>query len=108
MPKKNTEPEPVIWETPPERPYRYPWEQIAEQLRARPMEWAKIFEQDRTSVVVAIRQGSITWVHPDLGFDVRTARNTRQGTRRCDLYLRYNPERAELPAAIREGRRRIR
>jgi len=81
----------VKWEAPPEKGTRYDWAAIADQLRAQPMTWAKIFDDDRTSVVNAIRQGNIQAVRPDHGFQVRTANNTRGVVRKCTLYLRYNP-----------------
>ena len=103
MATRKKKPKPVIWETPPERPHRYPWDEIAEELRTRPMEWAKIYEQDRATVATAIRAGSIAAVHPDLGFESQTRNNTRgTGTRTCDLYLRWNPEKENLSGAIRE------
>jgi hypothetical protein len=84
----------VVWEPPPpEQRKRYDWNKIAAKLKRRPGEWAKVFEQDRTSVVNAIRQGAVKSLHPDLGFEVRTRNNVRAPIRKCDLYLRYVPER---------------
>ena len=86
----------VSWELPPlseaEERVRYDWTKIAAQLRRRPGEWAKIFEDDRTSVVNAIRQGAVKSLHPDSGFEVRTRNNVRRPVRKCSLYLRYVPE----------------
>jgi hypothetical protein len=85
----------VEWGPPPkseaEERVRYDWDKIAKQLRARPGEWAKIFEDDRTSVVNAIRQGAVKPLQPALGFEVRTRNNVRYPVRRCSLYLRYVP-----------------
>lgn len=89
----------VEWEDPPEK-VRYDWEAIAKQLRARPGEWAKVFEQDRATLVNAIRLGGITAIKPDKGFEWKTRNNKREvppsegepgRPRMCDLYLRYVP-----------------
>jgi hypothetical protein len=69
------------------------------------MEWALIFKNDRTSLVNALRQGSIPVLHRDLGFEIRTANNTREPVRVCDLYLRYNPSKVE---ALRDSVRKTR
>src|SRR5262245_34073591 len=84
----------VTWEEPPiVVRTRYDWQAIADQLKERPGEWAKIFERDRTSIVNAIRQGGVRCLAPRLGFEVRTRNNERYPVRMCSLYLRYNPER---------------
>lgn len=68
------------------------------------MKWGKVFEFDRTSIVNAIRQGSVRVLHPSLGFEVRTTNNQRM-PRRCSLYLRYNPEKEDpTRAAIQRSR----
>ena len=82
----------IEWEAPlPVERTRYDWVKIAAQLRARPEEWAKVFEKDRTSIVNALRQGKVKALHPDLGFEVMTRRNVRSPVRICSLYLRYVP-----------------
>ena len=81
----------VTWETPPSVRVRYDWRAIAEHLRQRPGQWAKIFDDDKTSLVNALRQGSIKVLDPDLGFQCRTRNNTRYPTRRCTLYMRWVP-----------------
>src|SRR5262245_65624582 len=73
----------------------YDWDAISRQLRANPMKWAKIFERDRTSIVNAIRQGGVTALHPDLGFEVKTRNNLREPERVCSLYLRFNPRKRD-------------
>jgi hypothetical protein len=95
------------WQEPPPKRQSYDWVTIADDLRARPMEWALIFKRDRTSLVNALRQGAITPLHPDLGFEIRSANNTRDEDERrvCDLYLRYNPARV-MP--LREDIRKTR
>lgn len=71
---------------------RYDWLRISEQMRAAPMEWHCIYENDRTAVANAVRQGSVADVHPDLGFEALTINNRRTSPRTCDFYMRYNPE----------------
>lgn len=84
----------VTWESPPVVGQgRYDWPVIAEKLKTQPGEWAKVFDKDKTSVVNALRQGKIAVLHPDLGFEIRTANNVRK-PRTCSLYLRYMPDRA--------------
>ena len=91
----------VKWEQPPEKGIRYDWAAIAEQLKAQPLTWAKIFDEDRASVVGAIRQGNIKPVRPTLGFQTRTTNNVREPVRLCTLYMRYVPSRD----TTRKGRR---
>ena len=95
----------IAWADPPRRKTRYDWPVIADKLRGEPMAWARVFEQDRTSVVNAIRQGAVAAVHPELGFEVRTTHNVREPVRRCDLYMRFNPDKViPLRSAIRSTR----
>lgn len=82
----------VTWEDPPPKRAKYDWSVIAEQLRERPGQWAKIFDRDRSSLATAIRIKGIKALLPDKGFEVRTANNTRDTPRTCTMYLRYNPE----------------
>jgi hypothetical protein len=106
MPKTEKKKE-VSWEEPPARPPQYDWAAIAESLKARPNQWAKIWDKDRSSVVVAVRQGSILAVHPSLGFETRTTNNTLDTPRTCTLYMRWNPDAVEsgLTAAILASRK---
>lgn len=97
----------TITKIPPPFAPSYDWAVIADKLRADPMEWYRIFEQDRVSVVNAIRQGAVGDVHPDLGFESSTANNRRYSPRLCDLWLRYNPEaEKDLRATIRNARKK--
>lgn len=83
----------VVWESPPETTRnRFDWSAIADALKAEPMEWGRVFENDRTSYVNAIRQGGVKALHPDLGFEMRTTNNVREPVRLCTLYMRYNPD----------------
>lgn len=96
----------IEWAEPPPRKVRYDWEAIANVLRQRPLSWAKVFENGRTSQVNAIRQGSVQAVHPDLGFEVRTTDNVREPVRQCTLYMRYNPDKVKgLRAAVKTSRK---
>lgn len=82
-----------VWDDPPpKRKGRYDWDSLSQTLRDNPMKWRKVFEKDRTSIAVALRQGSIRVLAPDLGYEVRTGNNVRGEPRTCTLWLRYNPE----------------
>lgn len=74
---------------PPRRDRRYDWVAIADQLKAHPDEWAKVFDDDLASIVTAIRIGSISAMHPERGIQVRTTNNTRSPSRKCTLWARY-------------------
>lgn len=96
----------VTWEEPPPRRERYDWEAIAEQLRERPGEWARVFDNDLTSLATAIRLSGIAALRPVVspttgsargarqpwGYEVRTTNNRRGSPRTCTLWLRYVPE----------------
>src|SRR5262245_21911890 len=87
---------PVTWENPPpERGSRYDWAAIAEQLKSRPGEWAKIVDHDRYSLATSIRIASDQ--HPlnrAKEFELRTSNNRfdSTGTRVCTLHMRALPE----------------
>lgn len=96
MPESETPVSAVKWKNPPpQRAKRYDWEKIATRLRRKPGEWALVFSQDLSSIAGAIRQGNVRALTPSKGFEVRTANNVRETPRRCDLYLRYNPDKDE-------------
>lgn len=97
----------IPWEEPPAR-VNYDWYAIADQLRTEPMRWAKVFDKGGQSISNAIKQGHVAAVHPDLGFESRTANNTRQPPRTCTLYLRFNPNkvRSELRETITDQRKK--
>jgi hypothetical protein len=108
MPRRKPQPHPgaeiEFIELPP-RPQTYDWVEIAERLKANPLQWARIFTGGRVSIANAVRQGSVNAVHPDLGFEVQTRNNVRENPRTCDLYLRFNPDRVKpLRSAITKGR----
>lgn len=80
----------VTWEAPPtDGRVVYDWTAIAKKLKSRPGQWAKVFDDDRTSLVNAIRQGAVRPLAPSLGFEVRTRNNVREPIRKCSLYMRY-------------------
>jgi hypothetical protein len=90
----------VGWaEPPPLRGPAYDWEAIARKCRRQPGRWRKVFEQDRFSLAVAIRQGSIAALRPESGFEVRTANTTSwrtgDGPRMCSMWVRYNPDKEQ-------------
>lgn len=98
MTRRRPSPEPSVidkveWEDPAPPKQAYDWTKIAATLRANPMAWALIFEQDRTSLVNAIRQGNVSAIRPRDGFEVRTRNNQREPHRTCSLYMRFNPDR---------------
>lgn len=97
----------VAWANPPPRRALYDWAKIAEQLKAKPMEWGLVFKGDRTSVVNALRQGAVGAMHPEGGFEFRTANNVRDPVRTCDLYVRFNPAKVKpLRATIAAQRKK--
>ena len=57
------------------------------------MEFYKVFEQDRHSLVVSLRQGSVRALTKERGFEFHTRHNKddADGVRVCDLWIRYNP-----------------
>ena len=82
----------VGWEVPPpEGRNKYDWPAIAVLLQSRPGQWAKIFDEDRVSIVNAIRQGSVRILAPENGYQIRTRNNVRYPERKCTLYMRYVP-----------------
>jgi hypothetical protein len=76
-------------EPPVKRVPRYDWADTARRCRRRPGKWFLVFEDDLTSLVVAIRAGAIKSLRPEDGFETRTANNTRGNPRKCDLYVRW-------------------
>lgn len=78
-------------EPPPARVTAYPWKEIAALLRKNPEKWRLIFDKDRTSLTIAIRNGHIAALRPEDGFEVRTTNNTKEPKRTCSLYMRYVP-----------------
>ena len=76
---------------------RYPWPEIAEQLREREGEWGLVFKDASVSVANAVYSNRIRDLKFEQGFRVRT-RNNRvdeskgKKVRRCDIYLAYRPE----------------
>lgn len=82
-------------EAPPEGRRRYPWEEIAEQLRKRPDEWAVVLEDIPAATAYKAKAGGVSAVHPSRGFEFTTEGNTRpeSGTRMvAKLHMRYRPE----------------
>ena len=87
----------IGWERPSPSRHGYDWNSIAAQLKARPGEWLKVFEDGPTSVVNGIRNGNVKALRPDDGFESTTRNNKRaEGDRKktCDLYLRYVEEKS--------------
>lgn len=87
--------EEMRWETPPPAAGgNYDWTAIAEQLRANPGQWLRVFDEGPVSIANAIRQQEVAALRPRRrgnmsGFEVRT-RNNRPGPPKvCTLYLRW-------------------
>ncbi len=81
---------------PPARTPAYPWESIAALLRKNPGRWREVFKDDRTSLTIALRAGSIAALKPEDGFELRTSNNRIvDGKRRCTLHMRYVPSKEE-------------
>jgi hypothetical protein len=71
---------------------KYDWVAIAERCKAQPGEWLLVFEGDRRSIAVAVREQSVTTVTADKGFESTTRNNkAKEVPPVCDLYLRYVP-----------------
>lgn len=71
---------------------KYNWEAIAERCKAQPEEWLLVYEQDRRSIAVAVRQQSVTKMTEAAGFEVTTRNNkTDVEPNVCDLWVRYVP-----------------
>lgn len=82
----------VGWATPPKSRHGYDWEIIGAELKARPGQWKLIFENGPTSVANGIRQGNVSRLRPEDGFEVTTRNNrtaTDTGPKTCDMYLRW-------------------
>lgn len=94
----------VAWEEPPTA-VRPVWREVADELRAHPMEWMKVYANGRSSWAEAVRKGHVAVLNPNLGFEFSTTDNTRDTPRHCTLYARHNPSLVDPVAeAIRKGR----
>lgn len=85
-PKKHPSPKPYG------TPASHPWAEIAEQLRARPGEWALCLRDVAVSPA-NIKRGKIAAFRPAGTFDVRTVQRhgfDERGRPLIDLYIRYN------------------
>ena len=95
----------MTWEAPPPPASgtgsgAYNWPDIARQVRAKPGEWLRVFENGPISIVNAVRQGSMTAINPTrrltdkhAGFEIRTRNNKAGPPKTADLYLRWwDPE----------------
>jgi hypothetical protein len=69
----------------------YDWPVIADVLRQNPGKWTLAFRQEKYSIAVAIRNGSIRSLLREDGFKVATRNNSRSKPRMCDIYLSYDP-----------------
>lgn len=80
----------VEFTQPPPR-VRYDWQSVAEQLREKPGEWARVFTNGPVSAVNSLRQGVSAL--PLDEFEFRTSNNNKKAVpRTCDLWVRYTPK----------------
>lgn len=80
-------------EPPPTREVKYDWESIASRLLRKPGEWALVYEHDKQTYAVAIRNNKIAALKREKGFESKTANNNNTD-RTCSLWVRFNPEKA--------------
>lgn len=83
-----------LQDPPPPRVGKYNWSAIADKVRSQPLQWFRVFEDDKHSLTVSVRQNNVKSLRKDLGFVFRTS-NTRHvdGTRYCSFYIQYDPTR---------------
>jgi hypothetical protein len=86
------------WESPPPAG-SFDWYAVADDLRAHPGQWLKIFDDRSIAIVNAIRQAEIRALRPvhrrgqpGFGFEVMTRNNKAGPPRVCSMYLRWVPE----------------
>lgn len=82
----------VVFETPPAvvRKGRTPdskYVEIAQQLMARPNEWAIVLERGHQTTAARIRSGRIAAFRPKGKFEATARETDEQG--RCKVYARY-------------------
>lgn len=91
MTQKNPPVAELLFTDPPRGPVnKYDWYAVADALRAKPNQWALIFENGPLSLVTSIRQG--VQALPRDEFEIRTTDNVKTAPRTCTLYLRYVPK----------------
>lgn len=98
----------VRFGTPPEPRRDYHWDEVAEQLRSRPGEWAVVHEDLPSSVQWSVSRGRVAAVAPALGFQSRTAGNVRDesGKQWCaELWMMYDPSLDQSRAKQNGGKR---
>lgn len=74
-------------------PLNHPWDSIAEQLKARPGEWALCL-RDIHVHATNIRHGKIKAFQPAGAFQTRTVQTHKvddKGRPTVDLYIKYTP-----------------
>jgi len=69
---------------------RYDWQSVADELRQKPNEWARVFKDGPVSAVNSLRQGVAAL--PPEEFKFRTSNNDKTARpRTCDLWIMYTP-----------------
>jgi hypothetical protein len=76
---------------PSKRESLYDWVAVARALRAKPGEWARVFEGGKVSTATAVKAGAIQAFRPISEWEFRTENNTRTNPRTCDLWMRHVP-----------------
>lgn len=83
----------IVFTDPPEtagRGGRYPWEEIAAQLKTRPNQWALVLRDMPNPQVAAIKRGTYQAFRPAGAFDARAVRTADvNDQRRHDLYIKF-------------------
>lgn len=79
----------VEWTEPPPHT-RFDWYAVADQMREKPNEWARVFTDGPVSLVNSLRQG--VQALPPEEFKFRTSNNNKTARpRTCDLWIMYTP-----------------
>lgn len=78
----------IKWQEPPPHgnAIKSRWAEVAEALRARPLEWALIDEDGSPNLASRIRNGQIAAFRPASNFQVRNVRKSANGH---DTYVRF-------------------
>lgn len=87
---------------------QYPWRDIAEQLRAKPGQWALVLTDIPLSVVWARNAGRVKTVSPSRGFEATARKTDKKRGVAGEVYMRYVPEQDETRSNGTKERRKKR
>jgi hypothetical protein len=80
---------PVEWTQPPKvARSKTAWDEVADQLRSRPGEWARVARAVSPATATAIKNGIIVAFRPPGTFDATTGERDK-AKNRCDVYARF-------------------